>query len=67
MKLRNYRVLKGLTIKQAADEIGVSDVAWGYWEKGHRMPEEANMAAIVKWSSGAVMPNDFYLLPHTGT
>jgi transcriptional regulator with XRE-family HTH domain len=67
MKLREYRKLKGLTITQAAGEIGVSHVAWGYWEKGKRTPEEANMAAIAKWSKGAVMPNDFYLLPHTGT
>lgn len=67
MKLKQYRELKGLTIKQAAEAIGVSGVAWGYWERGQRMPEEANMAAIFQWSGGAVAPNDFYLLPHTGT
>src|ERR1039458_10256853 len=39
MKLRNYRELKGLSIKEAAAAIGVSDVAWGYWERGQRMPE----------------------------
>ncbi len=65
MKLKTYRELRGLTIKAAADQIGVSDVAWGYWESGRSIPEEANMAAIAKWSNGAVMPNDFYLLSHS--
>ena len=66
MKLKKYRELKGLTMKQAAAEVGVTNVCWLYWEAGKRIPEEANMAAIVRWSGGAVMPNDFYLLPHTG-
>ncbi|HVO92520.1 MAG TPA: helix-turn-helix transcriptional regulator [Terriglobales bacterium] len=65
MKLRKYRELKGLTIEAAAAEIGVSDVAFGYWERGRSIPDEANMAAIAKWSNGAVMPNDFYLVAHT--
>ena len=67
MKLKKCRELKGQTMQQAADAVGVSDVCWLYWECGKRIPEEANMAAIVKWSNGAVMPNDFYMLPHTET
>ena len=63
MKLKKYRQIRGLTIQAAADEIGVSDVAWGYWESGRSIPAEANMVALVEWSGGAVMPNDFYLLP----
>ena len=63
MKLKKYRENRGLTIKGVADQLGVSDVAWKCWESGRSIPAEVNMVAIAKWRGGAVMPNNFYLLP----
>lgn len=56
----------GISVVQAAADIGVSNVSWRYWERGDKIPSRENMTAIFEWSSGLVTPNDFYDLPDMG-
>lgn len=47
-------------MNEAAEQVGVTDVCWRYWESGKKKPGDDNMTKIVNWSDGAVQPNDFY-------
>lgn len=63
MKLKEFRVGKGLSVEECAARHGVSDVGWGHWETGRRIPGKKRMVDLFIWSAGAVQPNDFYPLP----
>ena len=39
LALRDLRIAKGLTQKQLADKLGVSQAAIGMWENGNRKPD----------------------------
>lgn len=38
IKIRDYRLRKGLTMKELGQIVGVSESAIGYWETGKRKP-----------------------------
>ena len=60
MKLREYLDDRKLTAKAFGGSIGVSGHAVLKWIRGERVPRPEIMAKIVKATSGAVQPNDFY-------
>lgn len=66
MRLRDYRKIKGLTLNQVAESIGVkSRMTISRYERepsdpNFRMPDRDVMKRIAAWSAGAVTPNDFY-------
>lgn len=51
--LRSLRVKLGLSLRDAAAQIGVSHVVWHQWENG-RTPRELFRAELERWSGGAV-------------
>lgn len=63
MRLKKYRKLLGLNIKDAAGQLRVSEVCYRYWESGKKIPSADNMTNIFEWSLGSVQPNDFHHLP----
>lgn len=62
MKLKEYRIQKGLSTIQLAGMIGVADTTIRRWEKGDRRPIKVkHIDKITEITNGAVQPNDFYL------
>lgn len=39
-RLRNLRIKRGLTQKEVADKLGISESAYGYYEQGRRQPQQ---------------------------
>lgn len=62
MKLSEYRRSIGMTQRDLANLIGVSDVALSRYESG-RVPESSVMRRIFEVSEGRVSPNDFFEIP----
>ena len=62
MKISEYRRKSGLTQRELANLIGVTDVAIGRYEAG-RIPEPAILRKIYDVTKGRVGPNDFYDFP----
>lgn len=58
MKLLDYRILKNLSRRQAAQELKTSQMSIWRWETGRFMPSAEMMASIQSWSKDAVTPND---------
>lgn len=56
--LRRARLAKGLTIQEAADEIGCTKTAWCDWELGKRIPNRTFMPRACALTG--LQPNDFY-------
>ena len=48
MSFKSARTAKGLTLKQAADEIGVTAQAISLWENGKTMPSAVLLPKIAK-------------------
>lgn len=63
MKLKAYRDMIGMSVKDAASANGVTPTCWRYWENGSKIPARENMVDLYEWSLGHVAPNDFYDLP----
>lgn len=61
--LKKWRISAGLTLEDAARQIGTSRQVWSDWERGRRRPAEALMIEIYTLTSGEVVPNHFYDLP----
>jgi transcriptional regulator with XRE-family HTH domain len=61
--LRKWRKAKGLTLEQAADEVGAVRQMWSDWERRRRRPGPTFMIEIFRLTDGQVVPNDFYDLP----
>ncbi len=57
-RLKELRLEKGLSIKQLAKEIGVSDVAIGRWEKDLRV---ANIYELIKLAKFFDVTTDYLL------
>jgi transcriptional regulator with XRE-family HTH domain len=47
-QIRQAREVKGFTVAQLADRIGVSQVSIYYWESGRVRPRDTNLAALCK-------------------
>jgi transcriptional regulator with XRE-family HTH domain len=69
MRLVQWRIDKGLTQRQLADELGCSQPAVSLIERaterpnGNGIPTRDLMLKIYRVTVGAVTPNDFYDLP----
>jgi transcriptional regulator with XRE-family HTH domain len=63
MKLREWRLSKGLTGESAAAMAGFHPSIWSKWERGLSVPRRANAERIAELTENAVTPNDFYNLP----
>ena len=66
--LRTWREGKGRDRKGLADEIEVTPVALGRYERhpsdpGQQIPARAVMIRLYRVTAGRVTPNDFYDLP----
>ena len=57
--LTALRQSRGLTLEQAAEEIGVTKTTVWRYERG-RIPHGDHMSRIISWSGGAITANDFY-------
>lgn len=60
MKLLEWRLANGLSMKQCADGVGYWWSTWRRWELGYRIPDPEPMRRIYEFTKGAVTPNDFY-------
>ena len=47
-QLREAREVKGFTVAQLANRLGVSQVSIYYWESGRVRPRDANLTALCK-------------------
>lgn len=61
--LQKWRKAKGLTLDQAAKEVGTVRQVWSDWERGRRRPGEELMKEVYRFTDGVITPNDFYDLP----
>ena len=48
MRIRELRELKGVSRKQIADAVGVSDVAVYYWEIGRQKPSADKLPKLAE-------------------
>jgi len=48
-RLKELRTEKGLTMKQLAGAVGVSEVAISYWESRQRLPNINAVLAVAKF------------------
>jgi DNA-binding XRE family transcriptional regulator len=46
--LRDARIKRGLSVAEAADEVGVSTSSIYFWETDHVRPRDANLSALCK-------------------
>ncbi len=65
--LRQWRLERDYTLDAAAAGVGTVRQVWYDWEGGRRIPSREFMAAIYRFTRGAVTPNDFYDLPDLET
>jgi transcriptional regulator with XRE-family HTH domain len=47
-QIREARVVKGFTVAQLAERLGVSQVSIYYWESGRVRPRDTNLTALCK-------------------
>lgn len=60
MILRKYRELRGLSVAQTAEQLGVDRKTVYRWEAGESRPDAHMMERIRDWSDRAVQPNDWF-------
>lgn len=65
-KIKHVRTQKGQSLIDAGNAVGVSDVAFGYWETGRNKVSDARKLAVIEWSGNFITLNDFYDLPAGG-
>jgi transcriptional regulator with XRE-family HTH domain len=68
VRLSKWRIDKGLTQRQLADELGCTQTAISLIERGTDQPDSIIprrdlMLKIFRFTKGEVTPNDFYDLP----
>lgn len=63
MDLESYRNKNGITRKQFAQMIGVTQMTVGRYERGLLIPSPENMRKIYDVTGGQVSPADFYGVP----
>lgn len=65
VRLAQWRNEQGLTQRDLAEQLGVTQPAISDWERAHSptIPAATYMAGIYLLSRGAVQPNDFFDLP----
>lgn len=63
MQLSQYLQEQGLTLRQFADQIGVANAGVISKYLAGRVPRPSIMQAIVRETSGKVLPGDFYGTP----
>jgi transcriptional regulator with XRE-family HTH domain len=51
-RIKWLRVSRDMTIKQIADEIGVSTSAWQWWERGSRVPRDEYIQRLNEFEAG---------------
>ena len=59
MKLVDYLSSTGLSSKELAEKLGVTNRCVWNWTNGVYVPRRSQMRMIVALTGGAVMPNDF--------
>jgi len=57
--LREWRKLRGFTLKKVAVEFGVSEATWSRWKKGTRFPLPENIRLLAEFI-GVPMCSFFY-------
>lgn len=60
MTISEYCEARGVSPTQLGRRFGVCQRTAYRWLKGERLPDPPRMLRIVKWSGGAVRPDDFY-------
>lgn len=63
MKLRDWRLAKGLSMEQLGELIGLTQSSVSRIENGKNRPEWGTLDRIVEVTDGQVTPNDFTDLP----
>lgn len=63
MKLRAWRRANNLTVREAADRLGVTFHTIYRYEQGKVVPPPDKMRQIIALSGGAVTPDDFFDVP----
>ena len=48
-RLKELREDKGLTLKELGNQVGISDVALGRWERATRIPSIESLMILVKF------------------
>ena len=61
MRLKEYFEINGITPDMAAEALDTTVVSINRYLKGRRIPKFEMVLKIKSWTSGAVMPNDWYL------
>ena len=59
MTLEKYRQLRGLKIREVAEELGTDYSTVWRWLAGTRTPEPDSIRKIGDWSQGAITANDW--------
>lgn len=57
-QLKEWRLSKGLTQKDAADLMKVNQVTWHGWEHGNRQPSPASCTELERISGGVLNRSD---------
>lgn len=65
MFLKEFLRGQSLTVADFAKEMGVTHCVANRWVKGLAIPRDKSMEKIIKFTGGAVLPNDFYSLRAT--
>jgi transcriptional regulator with XRE-family HTH domain len=60
MKLEQYIKEQGLSNRELAIRLGVSDAAISLWLSGDRSPKRENISKIIKATCGQVTYEDWY-------
>ncbi len=60
MKLKDYMQKEGISIAQAAEQLGLNYEEVRRYYHGITIPRVARLREIILWSKGQVMPNDFF-------
>lgn len=58
--LKRWRLSKGLTLQQVADQIGTKRSTVHHYETGRRLPHRKIMPRIIMMADGALSTSDFY-------
>jgi transcriptional regulator with XRE-family HTH domain len=48
-RLKAERTRRGLTQREAAEQIGVPVTSWARWERGEVRPQGLNLRAVHEW------------------
>lgn len=60
MDLKHFLRKAKIKVSKMAADIGVSQPTVSSWKNGIYVPNKNQMAKVVKYTKGLVMPNDFF-------